>query len=445
MKIQNKLILWFLYLIVISLSASFLWKTFLLETESSNQSEENRQDTQMEILPQETAVEDLNKMDALKEEYNLLVSDIQEKEGLLQDCREQISIEETNKYAMMSGYVDQMQSIDAEYQPLLNYTVNNFKTVDDIGAMETVRGVKQFQYAVGELAKYTPWGIAVNLFTSMSLDNMDKEYDVIANANSKLSTGIGDIIIDAKASVEAFENRLAIYESLVEDGEPDGYYNCSHERLREVWENQYLLNYSLSDQPINLERYAEEVQKKLYILGQALQLVHDFYSTALISGSNKSVNLAQIQERYEEISNTINQSGSTDIATAVSSDELGQYLIPLIDACISAIHSYVGAEYYSPNQDAFLSDTSYGRIEYHYRDHKLMCISPVTDRVKVHIYYAGGEPIYINGYYCFHGKVLNGEDIVNGVNICEEAAGLGLSRGNRAAIESHLRGLSNIN
>lgn len=252
---------------------------------------DNRQETIVEEtdekmvdgMVEETENTDVNMPDDVETEENLLETrydqlerEITEKENLLAEYQEQIALEEATKYAILKEYGEQMQGVSYQYRSMINYTVNNFEAQADIGGTQNIEKVKQADYAIGELSKYTPWGITINLFSSMAMDSRDQEYNIMVKANNSLGTGMQNVIVDTKASVEEFESRLNFFETLTEDSDRTNFSGYTEERLRTIWENQYLIKYALNGQEIDLEPYAVEVRKKLYILGAATQVLKDY-------------------------------------------------------------------------------------------------------------------------------------------------------------------------
>lgn len=381
--------------------------------------------------------------DSLEARYNQLEKEITEKENLLAEYQEQIALEEESKYAILKEYGEQMQGVSYRYRSMVNYTVNNFSAQADIGGTQNIERVKKADYAIGELSKYTPWGITINLFSSMAMDSRDQEYSIMVKANNALGTGMQNVIVDTKASVEEFEGRLNFFETLTEDSDRTNFSGYTEERLRTIWENQYLIKYALNGHEIDLEPYAVEVRKKLYILGAATQVLKDYYDTLLMGSSFKTQNQNQLQAQYDEIMKVIDPEGTGEISAMVTPGELGKYLIPLIDAGMSAADAYTATETYSPNATRTFSYSSSGRIYYHYKSSLTLISNDRNSRGSVAIYYAGERmPVYVDGYYFYHGTLLNGGDNADGTGLYNAAIEMTSARGSRTKLEQTLQNLA---
>lgn len=358
-------------------------------------------------------------------EYQAILEQIEEKEAMLSACQQQIAAQEEVKFAILHKYREQMEGIQEEYRPLINYHVKNFEAKYDTGGSEEVQDVNQINYAIGELSKYTPWKFTANLFTSMAIDRSNADYEAMVNANAAFGTGMQTIIVDTKAVTDKFAAKLDFYEMLVADSENAGYGQYTEEKIREIWENQYLMEYALHGNDVDMEPYALEVRKQLYIMGAATRTLEDFYKTLLTDCDSKTRSIDQLEEQYQEIMDIIDPDENGQIAALVQPEEMEKYISPLIVAGMRASNGYAALGSASPLVDARFTYTTYGRVYWFYKEGLMMASGD-----DVHIYYAGDKPVFVNGYIFYNGTLLNGDGTEDAKALYEEAIWMG--RGNIA-------------
>ncbi|MCH5258411.1 MAG: hypothetical protein J1F18_01600 [Lachnospiraceae bacterium] len=432
MKKINKEYFWLAYLVAISVVGILLltdrMPKFNLNKDDRTDKGSERQEvleTETEgiaseaVAPKESVSAERNETEeerSLKEEYNELVKQIEEKEKQLEECRTQLEAEEKTKFAILHKYGEQMQGIRAKYQPLINYNVKNFEAQYDVGGSREIQDTNQGFYAIGELSKYTPWGIWVNMFTSMALDNSNANYDVMVSANNAFGTGMQAIIVDTRAEVEQFNAKLDFYETLTAESGNADFSRYTDEKLRMIWENQYLMEYALNGEDVNIEPYANEVYKKLYIMGATTKILEDYYQTLLTDCDSKTSSINRLENQYLEIMEVVDTDKTGEIANMVSDSELEKYMTPLINAGMKASQGYAGLGASSQLVDSTFKYTIYGRTYWHYKESITM-----VNGDRVHIYYAGNKPVYVNGYYFYNGRILNGDDSVDAETLYNEA------------------------
>lgn len=387
-------------------------------------------DRQEEKPVGEEPAEIVRKVNPLEEEYQMLLEQIEENETLLAECQEQIAAQEEAKFAILQKYREQMEGIRAEYRPLINYSVKNFEAKYDTAGIEEVQEVNQINYAIGELSKYTPWGLTANLFTSMAIDNNNADYEAMVNANAAFGTGMQEIIVDTRAVTEKFTAKLDFYEMLTADSINAGYGQYTDEKIRDIWENQYLMAYALKGNDVDLESYAVEVRKQLYIMGAATMTLKDFYKTLLTDCDSKTRSLDKLEEQYQEIMDIVDPEGNGEIAALVRPEEMEQYISPLIVAGMRAMNGYAALGSASPLIDARFTYTAYGRVYWFYKEGLMMASGD-----DVHIYYAGDKPVFVNGYIFYNGMLLNGDGTEDAEALYREAIWMG--RGNIAEKEEY--------
>lgn len=404
MKKINKDFLWLAYAILISflgilfLTGHIPMPVKMISTEPVEKAERLKD---IGIVTENNGIEGKNPLEV---EYYELTNQIEELEKTLEECQTKLAREEEVKFANLHEYGKQVEKIKEKYQPLMNYNVKNFEAQYDTGGSKEIQDTNQAIYAIGELSKYTPWGITVNLFSSMALDNSAANYEAMVNANNAFGTGMQTIIVDTRAEMEKFVARMDFYEKLTEDSDNDSFTRFTEERLRTIWENQYLMKYTLNGKETGLELYADEVCKKLYIMGAATLTLEDHYKTLLTDCDSKSNSLNKLENQYKEIMEVVNYDGEGRIEEMVTTEELMHYLAPLINAGRQAANGYAQLSTASPLVDSTFKYTKMGRVYWHFKEEITM-----FNNDTVHIYYAGGKPTYVNGYYFYAGQLLNGD------------------------------------
>ncbi len=409
MKKSNKEFFWVVYAVLVSF-LGFLFLTGHIKVPAKAPAKASVKIALPEPVeetesPEDIAVEDsqTEEENPLEEEYNELANRNEELEKTLGECQAKLATEEETKLAIIHEYGKQMKEIKEKYQPLINYNVKNFEAQYDTGGSKEIQDTNQIVYGIGELSKYTPWGITINMFSSMALDNSKAEYEVMVDANSAFGTGMQTTIVDTKAEMEKFIARMDFYEKLLEDSENDSYASFTDERLKKIWENQYLMKYLLDDQALELEPYADEVCKKLYIMGAATLTLKDYYETLLTDCDSKTNSLNKLESQYEEIMEVIDCVGVDRIEEMVTKEDLMYYLSPLIRAGAQAENEYTTLVA-SPLVDSTFKYTRMGRAYWYFKEEITIFHSDT-----VQIYYAAGKPTYINGYYFYNGQILNGD------------------------------------
>lgn len=452
MKKMNKEYFWLGYLVFISVLGILLLTGNLpfasvrrqsaekiqekTETEEVSETKEfpetgNGQETEETEKPRTEAETEVN---PLEEEYQELLKQIEEKEATLSACQEQIAAQEEMKFAILHKYREQMEGIQEAYRPLINYHVNNFEAKYDTGGSEEVQNVNQINYAIGELSKYTPWGITANLFTSMAIDSSNADYEAMVNANAEFGTGMQKIIVGTKAVTEKFAAKLDFYEMLTADSENAGYGQYTDEKIRDIWENQYLMEYALQGNDVDMEPYAMEARKQLYIMGAATRMLENFYQTLLTDCDSKTRSINKLEEQYQEIMDIVDPDKNGEIAALIQPEEMEPYIWPLIKAGMRATNGYAALGSASPLVDGRFTYTRYGRVYWYYREGLEMELM-LASGDDVSIYYAGGKPVYVNGYIFYNGMLLNGNGTEDAEALYEEAIWMG--RGNTAKKEEY--------
>lgn len=349
---------------------------------------------------------------------------IAEIEGSLPALQDELAELKESKFALMDRYAEQLKSVKEDYQGLRNFTVKNFEPQYDVGGSKIIEDNKKINNAIGQLSRYTPWGITLGLFSSMAMEDGNRDYSAMVAANDAFGTGMQTIIVDAKAEIEKFNGQIIFYDGLIEENVGSRILSRSDDEwLREVCENQYLLQYVLDGEDINLDSYALEVRKKLYIMAQEVSLIRDFYATLLTSCDAKTDSLTKLDNQYQEIMAASDPEGTGEIAEMVTREQLGSYMIPLIDAGRKAEDkmSKVGAT--SPLVKSNSAYSEYGKVYWYNKSGTMK-----WEGGGFTVYYAGGLPVYIGGLYYYQGILLNKDENADGTVIYEASKNLlGLS------------------
>ena len=248
-----------------------------------------------------------------KKEYRRLEAKVKKLEKEIQKLEEQI--EEKQLIEGLEDYRSQVSKIVETYTPLIEYSVKNFEAKYDEEGHAWVQNMNKIDHMIGEIAKYTPWGITVNFFTSMSIASSDTYYEEMEKTNVAFSNAYLDGCISAKEVLEKFKNRLNFYVDLTEEKTD----------IQEEFHNLQLLNYLNKTNKIDVSEYAEEVYKQLYILAAQMKSIGDLYGILLTDYSAYN----EFNQQYEELMQIIDAKEGEKIKATQLNEELSEYLIIL--------------------------------------------------------------------------------------------------------------------
>lgn len=454
MKKINKDCIWLVYFVTISaLGILFLTghifqhppaKTISNEPSETDVNTDTT-DEDMGLIITENTTEDIAiPVNPLVEEYNILIEQINELELSLSESKQQLGQLRAEKFSVLNKYKEQFNNIRDNYNSLIYYNVKNFNVRYDTGGGSVIRDQNQELNAIGEISKYTPWGLVTNMFTSMSIDNNNRDYEIVVEANNSFGNGMQPIIVDTRAEIENFTSRLEFFEKMTSSDIVWNQSLLAEDKLGEMWETQYLLEYALQGKDLEqaLQPYIDEVYKKFYILATATKALEDFYSTLWTDCGNKTNVLNELENQYSELMDLIDPDKTGEIANKVSAEELGNYLIPLIESGRKAYHSYADlCRSASPLVRSYFEIMPYGRTYWYYREDNGSRIM-FTDDPYLHIYFANGKPVYVNGHYIYNGLLLNGEGDEDVETVCDEAKWIGYN--NRAGREEILKHIAEL-
>ncbi len=340
--------------------------------------------------------------------YKLLADMLEELEGAIAQVESQTK-DVQDLIGALEEYRMQMDEIDAAYKEILEYGVQNFQAMYDEQGIAKVQEINSKNNIVGEIAKYTPYGIVINLLASSSIANSDSYYNSMQEANESFGKAYQETALKAKDAVSALEVRTDFYKELVAEQE-------------DIWDeyvNTCLLGYMLGDGKIEVEQYGQNVKKTLYLLALQTDAMGKIYGALYTDPTASNTYAAQ----YQELMGIVDPQGTGETAALVSDQELSDTLLPILQAGTSAIQSMEQSQ--NPN-----IDNKYIMI---YRDDntpggKVRCCFLMYDLVHAHhdsrwidIYYSKGEPLYINGYYMYDGIILNGTEGMDASTAYEEA------------------------
>ena len=340
--------------------------------------------------------------------FELLTEKLEELERAIAQLESRLE-DGPNVTAALAAYRQQMEAVNAAYEGILEYSVQNFQAVYDEQGIAKVQELNSKNYAIGEIAKYTPYGIVLNLLTSSTIANSDSYYNSMQEANETFGRAYQKAALEAKDAVSALEVRTDFYRELV----------AEQEDIWDEYENLCLLKYMLGDKKIDVEQYGQEVKKDLYLLALQTDVMGKIYGALYADPTASNTYAAQ----YQELMGLVDPQGTGEIAALVSDEERSGTLLPILQAGISAIQFMEQSQ--NPNVD--------NKHVMIYRDDgtpggKVRCSFLVYDLVHVHhdnrwidIYYSKNDPLFINGYYVYDGIVLNGEEGMDALTACEEA------------------------
>ncbi len=375
-----------------------------------------------------------------KEQYEALEKRISQLEENIPAYQEELSALMNSKFTVMDKYEEQLNAVKDQYAALRAFNVKNFEAQYDVDGSRIIEDNKKINHAIGELSQYTPWRITLGLFSSMAMEDGNQDYAAMVSANDAFGTGMQTITVDTKAEIEKFNAQITFYEGLIETRETGEYLSGwgMHSGLQQACENQYLLEHVLNGEEINLDSYAKEVQKKLYIMGQEVGLIRDFYATLLTDGNHKSVSMNKLSSQYQEIMAAADPDGTGEIAGAVTAEELAGYVIPLIDAGRQAENTMSNVGAASPLVDRKYYYSMQGKEHWFEKSGRVMKFEGVGG-----VYYANGKPVYVGGLYFCNGILLNGDENVDAEKVYEAAKYLTGSQSgmqqNMEIIENELR------
>ena len=322
------------------------------------------------------------------------------------ECHEQLD--------SLHSYTEKADELQTKYQRLSEYVVVGYRQQYDTAANDKIQQMNKANYAVGELSKRTPWGIWVNGLASMAIDGNDSYYDRVTYMNKIMANGIQDVTVSAENSFEQLNTRIKILKELTQE----------EDSVSKQFLNQAYLNYIFDEGGLELEPYVLDSEKKLYIVQEQLRYTYLLYNVLFMDSSDKKVYLQGIDQQYQEISEIFEELG-VDPSQLVSTEELAEYMIPIMQAGTQAIDAMEENGDYVPGADSRFVDMWDGswktRVWYKGRfinNNTAFCTHICTqsrssmDRY-YNLYYASGIPFYINSFYFLDGKLLNDDGIVN--------------------------------
>ena len=332
-------------------------------------------------------------LEKLKEESNELKKKQEEGEKLLDPLHE---------------YKKQVDAIAVLYEPMIEFGVDNFVAKYDQSGVEWMQNENKLVNAVAEVSKYTPWAITVNILAACSIDNTQSYYSSMVETNSEISMAYQPLIVDAKGCLEELDARIDFYKDLT-----DTYTG------EEAYKNLALLNYIQDGEEICLDAYIEEVSQNLYILAKQFKASGEVYSSIYLD----DVMAVEYINKHNELLLLIDKVCMGEKAEVVSAEKMGSYMIPILEAGKKAADKISSLPKVPMRNNAFdilYSDQLGGnkgqRVHYCEIAGDIILVNGDT----IHVYYEGGYPYYINGYYIYYGKVLNGNPDSNAEVMIEE-------------------------
>ena len=341
--------------------------------------------------------------------YEILSARLEELKGKIEEAQNRVD-NVPEMFASLERYRNQMGEVNGRCDRILDYSVKNFEAAyDDLG-IEKMRQLNTINNAVGEIAKWTPYGVVINLFSSMNIAGSDAYYSSMTSANEAFAKAYQRVVLETREALASLEVVLDFYNELTEETEDAG---TEYDHLN-------LLRYLLDDGDIDISQSEREVKELLYLLAAETDAMSKIYGA--IYTDNSAANTYKAQ--YEEIMAVIDPQGTGEAAALVTTEKLAEYLLPVVQAGVGAIRNVEGIVD-APNQDNKFVDV--------YRSNgvpggKIWCQFINLDLVHVthqdswiDIYYSGGEPLCIDGYYFYNRIALNGGENVDADTACQEA------------------------
>lgn len=253
------------------------------------------------------------------------------------ECHEQLD--------SLHSYTEKADELQTKYQRLSEYVVVGYRQQYDTAANDKIQQMNKANYAVGELSKRTPWGIWVNGLASMAIDGNDSYYDRVTYMNKIMANGIQDVTVSAENSFEQLNTRIKILKELTQE----------EDSVSKQFLNQAYLNYIFDEGGLELEPYVLDSEKKLYIVQEQLRYTYLLYNVLFMDSSDKKVYLQGIDQQYQEISEIFEELG-VDPSQLVSTEELAEYMIPIMQAGTQAIDAMEENGDYVPGADSRFVD-----------------------------------------------------------------------------------------
>lgn len=330
----------------------------------------------------------------------------------------------------LHNYSEEAEKLKEKYQRISEYVVVGYEQQYDSAANDKIQQMNKVNYAVGELSKRTPWGIWVNGLASMAIDGNDDYFDRITYMNRIMSNGIQEVTVSAENSFEQLSTRIKILEDLTQE----------EKSISKQFLNQAYLDYIFTEGDLGLEQYVLDSEKKLYIVQQELWYTYLLYNVLFMDSTDKTLYLNGIEKQYKEINEIFDELG-IDPKQLVTTEELAEYIIPIMQAGTQAIVAMEEEGNYIPGADSRFVDMWDGewktRVWYKGRfvnDTTAFCTHICTqsrssmDR-QYDLYYASGVPFYINGFYFLDGILLNDDGNVDEEELLECAEWLKTNMG----------------
>lgn len=308
----------------------------------------------------------------------------------------------------LQEYKSQVDTVSSLYGPMVQFGVDNFVAKYDQSGVEWMQNENKLVNAVAEASKYTPWAITVNIVALCSIDNTQTYYAAMVETNNEISMAYQPLIVDTKACLEELDARIDFYEDLT-----DTYTG------EEAYKNLVLLDYIQDGKEICLDTYLEEASQNLYILAKQFKASGEVYSSIYLDDAMA----VEYINKHNEILSLIDYVGMGEKAEAVSTEKMGSYMIPILEAgkkAADTINTLPKVPMRNNSHDILYSTQLRGNkgqyVHYCQIGGDIILVNGDT----IHVYYAAGNPYYINGYYIYDGRVLNGNPNSNAEVMMEE-------------------------
>lgn len=336
----------------------------------------------------------------------------------LSQCQEEVNQyyeikqKANERFGTLPDFHEQISNLKDACSDLLNYKTKNFTVEYDQQAAQWIEDNNKVNYAIGKFAKYTPWSVSLGLLTAMTIDSNSAYFNIIVEANDRISEAYQPALRDINDSLENLHGILHYYDEMSSYGN----------NIQEQYENFVLLNYIQQGQDIDISPYVYDVYKNLYVYATEMQVAGDLYST-ISSSSNGSTYYNQSNEAMD----IVEKGGYKEqIESELTKEDLSN-LLGIYQAGIKAIKGLETVSQMENRRIHYidLHDISRGSRVYRCVLNGYVvnvCNDPNRSKIHLQTFFLKNRPFYINGTYIHNNIVLLSEkEDADGTVLQEEA------------------------
>lgn len=333
--------------------------------------------------------------------------------------------------AELADYRAQIEQTKNDCSALISYEVLNFTAGYDSAGLQTMEDFNKMSNAVGEIAKFTPYGFFVNMLTSMAISNTDDYYEVMERINNSFAACYEQIVLEAREAVAVLESRINFYDDLVTE----------NDNMNETFNNLSLLRYMLENNSIDLSAYETAAEEKLYLLALQADVMKNIYQTLYEDSSFTNVYAKQ----YGEIMDIVDPGREGIMEDVVSIEEMEAALVPILRAGVEATFS-MKSTLNSPYDERRISAAGGNACFVFSPNGSIIQASHSKGGYSIN-YFSDGSPFFINGYYVYNGRVLNPTEEMDEALLLEHAKWIRENYTNKKfakEVEDHIRVLKSF-